>query len=341
MTQDPQTLALSSSLTGAAELIEELGASPLQIADESGLMQDALYDPELPVKAIAVARFLELAAERCNCRHFGISLAGRQGWQVLGPLWLLIQQAETLKGALEDLAANFGFVTTATTIDLQPDPSGLAVCYEPLAAFKIPTIQAVELGLAIASFETRRIVGPDWRPFAAQFRYAAPQFLAAHTAAFGPHVLFEQDRNAIIIDKDTLEAPVSQSQTRAHDLFEVSFRNRAALEKQVEEYRVEAAIRALLPHSQCSLSSVAKLLGLSERTLQHYLQQRNLSFQKILNDVRLSLAEKYLTQSSLRVSQIAELLQYSETSAFSRFIKTNLGSSPSEIRNSQPGQRSI
>ncbi len=66
--------------------------------------------------------------------------------------------------------------------------------------------------------------------------------------------------------------------------------------------------------------------------MQTHLAEGGTGFQQVLDRVRLSLARKYLTYSELRISQIAELLRFSETSAFTRFFKTREGMTPKDYR---------
>ncbi|NKI18703.1 helix-turn-helix transcriptional regulator [Spongiibacter sp. KMU-166] len=80
-----------------------------------------------------------------------------------------------------------------------------------------------------------------------------------------------------------------------------------------------------------SIEQVAKKLEMSTRSLRRKLQQEGTSYQDLLQEVRLGLAKQYL-RDKLSVEQIAELLGYSETSAFSRAFKGWTGKAPQEFR---------
>ncbi|MBL0001216.1 MAG: helix-turn-helix domain-containing protein [Sphingomonadales bacterium] len=79
-----------------------------------------------------------------------------------------------------------------------------------------------------------------------------------------------------------------------------------------------------------------RLLRKSRRTLQRRLTAHGTSFADIFVRVRASLALLYLRESSLTVAESAEILQFSQTSALSRFMTRTSGKSPRQIRNNRP-----
>jgi AraC-like DNA-binding protein len=96
--------------------------------------------------------------------------------------------------------------------------------------------------------------------------------------------------------------------------------------------RVENAIAALLPNEQAHADAVAAQLGMSSRTLARKLAAEGLSFAAILRDLRAALARRYLMDRSLRISQIAWLLGYSEVGTFTRAFQRWTGKTPSAAR---------
>ena len=111
-----------------------------------------------------------------------------------------------------------------------------------------------------------------------------------------------------------------------------TFLRRNACSSRKEDYsplkvKVENAIAALLPHGEVHLDAIAAQLGMSTRTLVRQLASEGHSFTKILEDLRLALARRYLAESEMSISEIAWLLGYSEvanfTHAFHRWTGTN------------------
>jgi len=96
------------------------------------------------------------------------------------------------------------------------------------------------------------------------------------------------------------------------------------------EQRLRAAILSELPSGAPRLARLAGMLNMSQRTLQRKLQQENLCYTQILDDLRLELARLYLARDSLPVQEVADRLGYSEASNFVRFFRQHEGITPSD-----------
>jgi len=57
-----------------------------------------------------------------------------------------------------------------------------------------------------------------------------------------------------------------------------------------------------------------------------------LSFSKLLEDLKIHLAKRYLADKELSISQVAWLLGYQESGAFSRAFKRWTGETPRDAR---------
>ena len=145
-------------------------------------------------------------------------------------------------------------------------------------------------------------------------------------------VLFDQDRNALLLDRAATLKPMRDHNERAYRAMAASLRLQSPGEAPCDEVRVELAVRALLPSGRFDLPAVAAEIGVCARTLQLRLKRRGASFQGIVDAVRIELAEKYLRHSRLSAAEIAELLHFADSSALSRFMRTKAGATPSEIR---------
>jgi AraC-like DNA-binding protein len=77
-----------------------------------------------------------------------------------------------------------------------------------------------------------------------------------------------------------------------------------------------------------TIEEVAGYMKMSSRTLHRRLEERNLFFKELLQKTRQQLAQQYLKEGRLTLSEIALLLGYSEQSAFTRAFKRWLGITP-------------
>jgi len=87
-----------------------------------------------------------------------------------------------------------------------------------------------------------------------------------------------------------------------------------------------------IPEGGATLPKVAKGMNLSTRTLQRRLLEYKLSYQALLDAVREQLARRYLSRTSLMLSEIPFLLGYSDQSAFNRAFRNWTGMTPGRFR---------
>ena len=95
---------------------------------------------------------------------------------------------------------------------------------------------------------------------------------------------------------------------------------------------MEEIIPQLLPHGRAELSTVARQLGMSSRTLSRKLREEGVTYAEILDRLRSALAKRYLSDRELPVTQIAWLLGYQEVSSFTHAFKRWTGTTPREFR---------
>ena len=324
----------SGVLAGAAELLAELGVNADALAAECGLDLVTLGLPDHPVPGEAVVAFFETAAERGACEDFGIRLAQRQDLSVLGPLWMTMRSAQTVRDALQVLAQFFVAHTSGAVVGFEPQADGSGIVSYALSAGVSPRDrQTIELGLALLCNELRLHCGATWLPSAAQFAHDRPRSLASHRSVFGPRLHFAQDRSAVWIDRACLDTPLTGRSLPTHAMLKKLLVSRVDGAQAVAS-KVEGAMRALMPFAACDREQVARVANLSQRTLQRRLADAGTSFQDLRDRVRADIAWKYLRQSGLQAAQIAEILGYSEPAAFTRAFRRQHGMTPSAARRS-------
>lgn len=81
-----------------------------------------------------------------------------------------------------------------------------------------------------------------------------------------------------------------------------------------------------------SLESAADTLGMSGRTLRRRLSDEGSSYQKVLNEVRTQLAKELLQNDNKNITDIAFLLGFADTSAFTKAFKQWTNMSPREFK---------
>jgi AraC-like DNA-binding protein len=321
----------SGALKGAPDLVANLGGDWRTLFTEAGLPLDALADLSTPVRVDALARFFVAAAESLDCESFGLRLAQFQTFSLFGPLSQLFRSARTIGELLTDLARYFPIHTQGALVALVETPDGLEVDYGLAAGTGIAHRQIAELGFAILVNEIRCHL-PGWDPEYITLRHAAPADRSWHRRLLGSRIEFNADRNTVFVDRGQLAMPTCDGSMRLHSELAARYDSVRRSTEGTVAADVESLVRAFMPYATIDLARAALMTGMSRRTLQRRLAMDGVGLAEIVDSVRADLAISYLRESRLSVTEISEILQFSETSAFSHAVTRWFGQSPRALR---------
>ena len=174
------------------------------------------------------------------------------------------------------------------------------------------------------------------RPFALEVHvtHPAPAYAAEYTRVFGCPVVFESRWNAMRTDASLQSHKVA---LQPHYVFGVLSEKADALVKQLENSksargRVESLLAPMLHKGDVGMDAIAAKMGVSRQTLFRRLKAEDVTFEKVLDDLRHRLALNYLSGRKASVNETAYLVGFSDPAAFSRAFKRWTGKSPSEMR---------
>ncbi|MBM6583003.1 helix-turn-helix transcriptional regulator [Microvirga sp. BT689] len=100
---------------------------------------------------------------------------------------------------------------------------------------------------------------------------------------------------------------------------------------------VEHLLRGKLIRDTCTADMLASLYSVSRRTMYRHLKAEGRTFQQVANGVRCEIACTLIAETDLSFRQIAEILNYSEASAFTRAFSRWTGQPPSAWRSTHLG----
>ena len=148
--------------------------------------------------------------------------------------------------------------------------------------------------------------------------YPAPAYYRQYHRYYNVPVVFDQPFSEFIFDETFLKRPISTTSVKAGEILaEQSERTFQRLKR--EKGIIDAVRHELITsngESWRSLDDVATRLGLSGRTLRRRLQGRGATFQKLSNEVRMTLAKEYVETTLMSNDEIAILLGYAHVPAF-------------------------
>lgn len=321
-------LTRSASLTGYADLARSFGLDPRRLVAEVGLPADCLTDPDLKVPAIAVGRLLERAARRSGAEDFGLRLAETRRLSNLGVVAFVLREQPNLAKAIEALVSYTWAHNQALTLRLETTGDVAVLRYATAGTGR--SRQSIELSLGVIALAIRQLVGPGAGPCEVRFMHGPPADIVTHRRVFGNTPWFDQDFDGLVFDARDLEAPVAGADPIAARRALRYVELEAGVGHRDSVATVRELILALLPTGTCGVARVAALMGVSRRTLHRRLAEAGgQTFEGLLDETRADLARRYISGRQHSLTEVAERLGYSSLSAFSRWRRNRLGSTPS------------
>lgn len=319
------SLVRGIALSGFDEFAISQGLEPQTILAEIGLPNDA---EDGLVSGAQFVALLELCATRSHNQLFGLQLGLHQGPQALGSLLYVVKSTSTLGQVLEALTQCFHFHSTGADLHLERQGGTARLLYDVTDSDVILVRQTVELAMGVCARLIQDLLGHPWKPLALQLRHPPGEKTGAYRHLLGVTPHFGGPVNAWVFDESLLESPLSAIDDGFHELAKGHIGELAQITLQELPSYVKKLLRRQLPNSQATLDQVADQMKISPRSLQRYLQSESTSFQHLLDETRQSMATRYLCDSSLSLTQLSELLGYSDLSAFSRAFTRWNGMSP-------------
>mgnify|MGYP000550625396 CR=1 FL=1 len=96
--------------------------------------------------------------------------------------------------------------------------------------------------------------------------------------------------------------------------------------------KVVEILQGRIGHDKLGIEFIAKDLNLSKRTLQRRLQQQNINFAQLRDQVRFHHAINYLVEQTQSIDRISTTLDFSDRTSFTNAFKRWTGLSPSTFR---------
>jgi AraC-like DNA-binding protein len=90
-------------------------------------------------------------------------------------------------------------------------------------------------------------------------------------------------------------------------------------------HTVQQVVAAMLPGGRCTSDQVAKHLGVDRRTLHRRLSAEGTNFLALLQSVRSELASRQILDSDRSLTELADLLSFSSSSAFAFWFRKHFG----------------
>ena len=324
-----QRNVLAAAASGVADFIHRHGGDADRVLGQAGVPDHAIGDPLLALDLGDYCAMMELAATETQNDNFGLWFGQQFQPRALGLIGEIALASPTLGAAVENLATLFPFHQQATETRLVREGGLLRLEYRILDGRIMTRRQDAELTMGMFANVFRTGLGNGWAPEEVHFEHLRPLDWREHQRAFDAPVHFGQRTNCVVFRDAHLDRRMP-----AGDLARlIGLRDRlmalaggTGAAPFIE--RVRAEIRSRLADGYPHVEDVAEALGVARWTLQRRLGDNGISFSEAVEGVRRDLAGLYVRQRHIPLSDVADLLGYSELSAFSRAFRRWFGVAP-------------
>jgi AraC-like DNA-binding protein len=304
----------------------------------TGLREAELCLPQMPFIPLSVAqRCITAAQSRCNDPTLGLTLGAQAAYAPASVLAPLIASCNTLREAISELqryeallasSVHFGFAETRSEAELSlnflADPPQTRA-----ATFLRDYIIAALLSIGRQFSPTRSLQGVRVR-----FRGRAPSHAPRIVALLGCELAFLAEVDAISFPARSLDRPQSHADCAMRkayrELAEVQLR--LCSDSRPTAERLRRFLTFQRSFSAIDAQYLARILGISTRSLRRKLEQESATVRQLLDEARRRAALQDLTHHASVIKELSERLGFSDTTAFHRAFRRWTGHTPTQFK---------
>jgi AraC-like DNA-binding protein len=329
---------LPSATGGIARLayaqLKEAGVELEPLLKKVGLTLHQIEDPGARLRVRDQISFLNLAARALQDTLLGFHLAQPPDVREIGLLYYVSASSEMLSEALRRSTRYSSIVNEGISLKYI-EGADICITFAYVGVGRHTDQHQIEFWMAALVRMCRQLTGLRVAPTRVRLTHRQDNSRSEFTEFFGGDVEFGAAVDEVAFAISIKQMPIVSADPYLNKILityceeALSFRP-----KNSGSFRssVENTIVPLLPHGKARAGEIARRLGVSQRTFGRRLSLEGLTFSGVLEGLRSDLAERYLADGDLSISQIAWLLGYQEVSALTHAFKRWTGKTPREAR---------
>jgi AraC-like DNA-binding protein len=324
---------ISSWALLVAKALEAGGHDSHAVFHRAGLDPAKLDNPDARYPVEGMGRLWRLAVQVSADPYFGLKAANYWHPTTLNALGYSWMASDSLRDAMTRMTRYGRLASTAANMSLEDLGDQFAFRINARVDPENVPGEAVDAALATLVRMCRVSYGEDFHPLRVVTQRPEFDDPTPYLDFFRAPVEFSGGENLLYFSKSELEAHLPTANPRlARINDQVIAEYLAQFDKRSTATRVRAKLIELLSAGAVTQHDVANSLHMSLRTLQRKLSDENTSYKDLLVETRRELANQYLREACLSVSEVTYLLGFSEPSNFARAFKRWTGHTPSEFR---------
>jgi AraC-like DNA-binding protein len=323
-----------SALHGYIELIESKLVNPDALLSRVGLDRKQLTEPNNFIQYQQLIELLKITAKELNLPYFGLELGRWQSLNILGSVGYLIGNCDTLETALKNLTKYYHVHQNSADLLLEIGQDYVKLSFLIRSNLKISVYHGADLALSVGVNLLKQLTDDKIKLHRLELPHSCDENPSVYRQALGQVPAFNCAHTALVFDKKYLKLAIKNSDKQLFSILSQQIGHLKDTKRENMSDHVEVLIKQYLLHEEFGINLIAEKLSMSARSLQRHLTQHGTTFRELVDDVRCNLAHQYLIESSLSLSNISDILSFSNYSEFTRAFKRWYGIPPKDYRKS-------
>ena len=306
-------------------LLQRVGIDPTQTAQ-----------PEARCSLAQLNRLWRLALNVTDDPALGLTVASfvrPTSWHALG---FAIWASNTVRDGFARLSDNFRMFADYGTLHINTLDDSVEISLHRDPAISVWCASETDAFIGTCVLTARHIYRPDFKPEQVWLSRPQPEDPTPWQRLFKCPVYFNAAYDRILFRREAMHQPLltaSPELAAQNDVLVADYV--ARMDRADLRARLESLLLSHLPLGNLTAQGAADELGLSLRTLQRRLHDKNASFQQVLDALRKKQAWHWVTSGHLPLAEISYRLGFRHTGNFTRAFKRWFAVAPLQARLSE------
>ncbi len=317
-----------------AQVIDSYEVNSQKIFFDAGIDLNTLKKSNSRVPAKPMSRIWQQAVAQSQDPYIALRMAKHFQPSAFGALGMRLAVSRHIYEALQRGAQYSHFISDATQCIIEEDNSVVAYRINARDPLKpASTTSAIEAVFSCLFNLLQVLKSGPLVAKAVHFQHSFSGSVTPYEDFFGCRVYFSSYCNKLEFHKkDIFEEQIFSDPQLASSLGEWVEQGIAALNVNSTAICVQKYIMQDIVYGDVDLPTVAKKIALSPRVLQRKLKDEGTCYSAMLNDCRLKMVMKLIAHNQRPLSEVANMLGYSDQSNFTRWFKRATGTTPRNFR---------
>lgn len=310
-------------------LSQQIGIPTEKHLRSTGLPPELENDPELILPEIPCWHFVEQVSKVEGIEHLGVLAGNAVSHQDIAAMLSLFQDCSNLYQILNRFCEMGPFFSNNNVYALEERGDSLRFVQKGTRFIK--QAMQVELFEILGMIQIVQLTaGNSWRPTDVDFTFPYQKNIENMSELNPSRFHFSQPFPSISFPRHLLMQPFSATE----ELSTFNNKTDASMTALPESFS-GGVLKIVLPYlgkKKFTISTVAEIVGLTQRTFQRRLASEQTNFSQLCDDARMMQATALLKERSLKLIDVTYMLGFENPSSFSRAFKRWSGLSPKEYR---------